>query len=364
MGFLECLLVFGTQMLAAKGAKNLLEQKVDIGRRPRRGHTGLQPSDEVERCQKIIVVVAPVRWNRLHHREGNPDVGSMPDGRSKELGRCDADDAECGRAHLQRSVQDIRIAQKSALPPRIADNGYRVVALGPVVGVRERTAYQRMHAQGLEIGAGDQLHLHRLRLIAPFDEAMNVVADAEDRGRIRENLILLLQLAIEGIGIKFGEAEVIGDAAHIARAQQHKLLRLLDGQRAQHHGVHQAEDGGVGADAERERQQRHEGDARAAEHRAQSIEHILQKPFEPAPPPGRVTALTQECRIPKAPIGGRFCAVRRDTRLYLLLPSQIQMKLHLVFEVLCQPLAVEQHTDAPYEFSEPVHRPAPPKWFA
>ena len=52
---------------------------------------------------------------------------------------------------------------------------------------------------------------------------------------------------------------------------------------------------------------------------------------------------------------GRCRVVRRDARFHLLLPTQVQVKLHLVFEIVRKPLAVEQHADASDESSELFH---------
>ena len=63
--------------------------------------------------------------------------------------------------------------------------------------------------------------------------------------------------------------------AHVAAVvgaaliQHHQLLRIPDRQLPQHDLIHQGEDGGVGADAQGEREDRDRGEQRASADRAQ-----------------------------------------------------------------------------------------------
>ena len=93
-------------------------------------------------------------------------------------------------------------------------------------------------------------------------------------------------------------------------AEQDELLRLLDGKIAEQDCVEKAEDGGVGADAEGEREQGDGGERRTAKQRAQAVGDILQKTFKPAPTPGEMTLLAEESGIAEGAMGdaaGFFC---------------------------------------------------------
>ena len=57
----------------------------------------------------------------------------------------------------------------------------------------------------------------------------------------------------------------------------HKLLRVRDGQLAQHEGVEQTVDGGVGADRESQREHGHSREAEATPHQPQSIADVVQE---------------------------------------------------------------------------------------
>jgi hypothetical protein len=68
-----------------------------------------------------------------------------------------------------------------------------------------------------------------------------------------------------------------GDAVPVAAGRflpdQHDALRVLVGQGLQQHAAHKTEDGGVGSDTERERQERNGGEAGRAAERTQGIAH-------------------------------------------------------------------------------------------
>jgi len=55
-----------------------------------------------------------------------------------------------------------------------------------------------------------------------------------------------------------------------------ETIRILKRERAEHGGVDHAEDGGVGADAKRQRDDRDGGEARSFAHRAACVFEILQ----------------------------------------------------------------------------------------
>jgi hypothetical protein len=63
-----------------------------------------------------------------------------------------------------------------------------------------------------------------------------------------------------------------------------ELLRVRDGQRAEHQGIYQAEDSAVGADAERERQHRDGKERGTAAQCARSVPEVLREIGEPSAP--------------------------------------------------------------------------------
>ena len=130
-------------------------------------------------------------------------------------------------------------------------------------------------------------------------------------------------------------------------------------QRAQHDGVHEREDGGVGADAEGEREQCHEGDAGRAQHGAETVKDVLREGFEPVPSPCGVALLAQQCGIAEAAACGCSGIVGRYSCIYMLLSAQVEMQLHLFGKLAGGLLPMGEHANAARKFFEPIHLPAP-----
>jgi hypothetical protein len=57
--------------------------------------------------------------------------------------------------------------------------------------------------------------------------------------------------------------------------------------------------------------------------------------------------LAQKCRIAEASMGCGGCVVRRNAGFHLLLPAQVQVKLHLFLELTRHLIPAPQHPDAP-----------------
>jgi hypothetical protein len=66
-------------------------------------------------------------------------------------------------------------------------------------------------------------------------------------------------------------------ALEVVLPDSHQGVRISEGQWPQHHGVDHAEDRGIGADAEGQRQGGDEGEARALPERSRGVPDILQK---------------------------------------------------------------------------------------
>jgi hypothetical protein len=84
----------------------------------------------------------------------------------------------------------------------------------------------------------------------------------------------------------------------IALPDTDEMLGILVRQRPQHHGVHNREECGVGADAQRKR---HQGDGREAgapHERTSAVSDVLPERLEPALPPGRFAGRRQRPRPP------------------------------------------------------------------
>ncbi len=172
--------------------------------------------------------------------------------------------------------------------------------------------------------------------------------------RIRD---CVLHFAIERIGIQEAIRKTIADAFIEAVAEENELRRIVDRKRFEHHRVHQAEDGGVGADAESKRKQGNEGDSGTAKHGAHAVVDVTKEVFEPLPPPCGVTLLAQDGWIAKAATcgGAGFGVCGGHAGRELLLLAKLQVQAHFLLEVGVKLPAMEEHVEACCEFAQPIH---------
>src|SRR5262249_11756366 len=89
--------------------------------------------------------------------------------------------------------------------------------------------------------------------------------------------------------------------------EQVELLRIAHRKQTQQHGVEQAEHGGVGADAERERHHNYRRERGVAADDPQRVPQILDESFERWPAPNLAARLSQKSAVAELPAdGGRI----------------------------------------------------------
>ena len=142
------------------------------------------------------------------------------------------------------------------------------------VVVTEISSEERLHAEHVEEAGGDDAGLDALRFgTAEQDEPHVVELDhAGERARLPAVVVHLFRREAEAVGA------VVLAAGLVARPllpQDDQLVAALVGQRLEEHAVDDAEDRGVGADAERHRQDDDEREAWRLEERACPVAHVL-----------------------------------------------------------------------------------------
>jgi hypothetical protein len=227
--------------------------RLDLLVRMREVHTVGQPSDDAEK-------VGAARCTRGIDREGLPEVRRPR--RKVEVRRHDAED---GRGHAvdgDRSADDRGIAAESRPPELRADHDHRCAR--PLVFSRERRADERVDAERLE----------QIRRRRDPRDAIRSVGSHERRARDRERREpaerMRLLAPVEEIRRRDGEHAVFRhDLTHA-----HQSIRLRVRQRVQQHAVDDAEHGSAGADAERDRQDRDEREARRRNELSYRVSHV------------------------------------------------------------------------------------------
>ncbi len=176
--------------------------------------------------------------------------------------------------HLEHLADNVGVAAELGAPVGVAQHQDRLGA-AHVVRRHERAADHRLDAEQIE-----EVRRHHAGV-----DAIGLAAVDQ----IEVHLVVLDQ-AVEDVGGALAVVEVLGDG-HAGVAPPGQRRRLLDhhqpvavliGQRLQQHAVDDAEDGGVGADAEAERQHRQQRVAGMAQQRPRAVLQIRQQRFEPA----------------------------------------------------------------------------------
>ncbi len=169
-----------------------------------------------------------------------------------------------------------RIAAVAARPVAVGDHGdgrrpWRIVI------ARQQTSDDGFHAERFVICPSDK---GSGRVFDRIGSA-GVERDGAEPGKPGEDFGVFRQRAHQRI------REILhGLGATLRHGQLHQSLRIADGERTQEHGIDQAEDGRVRADAEGQRQHRGYRECGASAHAAQRVAKVLRHaagPSEGAP---------------------------------------------------------------------------------
>ena len=229
------------------------------------GHPGPQPAERGHAPEGGAVLVhacfaaRPERTGRRRHVDVVVswilrDRGQHPDHRVGLV------------VHLEHGAHDVWVATEALLPVGVAQHQHRFGAQ-VVVGVDERAAEQRLHAKHGEKVGRHHPGQHPVRLTA--------VQERERHAVILDEAVQRLQLVAVVDDLLDRERNVLGAGAGCLLAREHQLVPVAVGQRLQQHAVDNAEDRGVGADAERQGHDHQQAVARAAPQRADAVSDVL-----------------------------------------------------------------------------------------
>ncbi len=124
-----------------------------------------------------------------------------------------------------------------------------------------------MHAQHREETAGHAFCVDEFRFESV---ALNVPPRTAFCGDAGEDVIVLAVVVIA-----LPRKVIARRIAGVVDQKLHQLSRIAHWQQSKEQRVHQAEDGGIGADSQREGKHRREGEAGGAPHGAQGVSDIL-----------------------------------------------------------------------------------------
>jgi hypothetical protein len=228
---------------------------VDRGVRP-------NPADHAQPGRNRLLEDGRVAVDERLLLERNPQIGRIASQRlAEEPGRRHADDREGVSFDDQGRANERGIAAVGALPRVVAhhDGGSR---RRRVVGSREHAATQRLDAERREVIASDVFRPQRRR--ARF-HALAPHTDPGAAGLERREFLELGQVRLQALEQWIREhapaiLRTTLDAAAVAVADPIEPRGIADRQRSQHDRVDEREDRRRAADAERQRQNRGDGE--------------------------------------------------------------------------------------------------------
>ena len=246
-----------------------LQDDVHVGLGRGQGNTGPQPADHQQPAAIVARPASPSRATagRLHGRR-HPEIGGPFHPGAGKARRSHAHDGVGRAVDGQHRAHHRRLAAEPALPVVVAQHHHRVGPGRRVVVASEQAPAVGRQPQHLEVVGADRpaegeiaASLPRHPLAACTTEATSPACWA---ARSWKRLVLRAQPLEQRIREQLQPARLERPAKRpLGRVgEHHQLLGRGHRQRPQQGGVDQAEDGGVGADAQRQRQHHRQREAR------------------------------------------------------------------------------------------------------
>ena len=261
---------------------HLFEDDIHVGLRLLVRNAGLQaayymqPHDLLRDVAGVVFEPHTAGHDLRLHVERDPKIGRIAYVFAKKMGPRHAHDGQVGFADVNAGIQHGERSAETPLPEFIADDGEGSGTGAAFVGGRECAADGGGSAEHGEIAAADQTGAQlfgRLAVDAGV-VAVHLALRGEHTGERLRAVAQGLEFAIrEDTALARGCSDV--HAAGVGIGQGDQLLRVFHRQHLQQHRVDKTEDCGIGADAERQGEHCHRGEAGALCEQAGSIDEIL-----------------------------------------------------------------------------------------
>jgi len=214
-----------------------------------------------QRFAAIAEGVLHFGWIGLfRHRGGHPEIGAENGIDSDELRRRDADDREQDVIQAQRSANDVVRSAEARLPGSEIDHRDRMRAGRAVFFWEKEPSFGWFQIQRVEVAGRNQLGEHSLGagIRLPRQQARRGVAGQRLKRRILGLIIAQIQIGLRLRRARTGRSCIWTTRCGPCRDRE-QTTRVRHRERIQDQRVDQSEDGAVGADSERQREN-HEGD--------------------------------------------------------------------------------------------------------
>ena len=223
-----------------------------------------------------------------------------------------------------------RAGAVGALPEAVAEHGDGRAAADVVRGLQQAAGGGR-EAEAAEEAAAHPGAGNPPRLAARREVEHRLAAAGTGEGA-GEEVFAVAQLL----------PDRVGEDVVVVHRDLHQLFRMSDRERAQHHGVDQAEDRRVGADAEGEREDGDQREAGAPAQHARRVAQIGDQRLEPDEDVGVAHPLLLQRSVAEA--APRLAQGLRPAQAarHQLVGALGEMERHLAVEVPRQPLGPHQ----------------------
>ena len=285
-----------------------------------------------ERGPQLRRLVEPRRHERLERRRHDPDdpVGHV--------------------VHRHRAADDTGVRSEAAPPQAVAQQDH-VPLIRTVFGCGESPPERGRDAEHREVVPAHPHRAQPLR-VASRDERR---IPGSNRRHLRERAAAVAQI------VKRGVADVAGDPS----ASRSPIITSRSGirvrQRPEEDGVDDAEDGGVGADAERQRHERREREPGSPRERAHRVAQVLEQRFGE-----RQTALIavrfsdlREAPDPHSRLAPGVVRVHAGETELLFRHGQVELELVVQVGGVVGPAPEDERRETARPLAQPAHAPCP-----
>ncbi len=211
------------------------------------GDAGLEAAEGVDPTPAAVLEAVPERGHPFLHHDGDPDLGNLAKLDAVEAGLGDADDGVAVAVEDDALADDGGVGGEAGFPEIKADHGDGVGVGSAVVVFGEGAADGGADAEDGEVSAGDELGGDTLGFAVEAETGF-IGEAAEHAG---EDGVVVAEVVVHGPGD--GVAAPVASVVVAVAGEEDETLRLLDGEEAEEDLIEEAEDGGVGSDAEGER---------------------------------------------------------------------------------------------------------------
>ena len=281
---------------------------------------------EIASAKRIIGRAnAPPDVVRTHVHSGGAQLGRWPVDRSTEAGTQHADNRVLLAVDDHRAPHRGHVRAEPRPPQPVRDDRRGQPGIG------QSPAHQQRVAEDLEERPGDGPAVERLVPRVAVQRGESALTQGQRLERTRP-LGPVTQ-------VEPREPEDRAPRPRVAHMNDDDGVRIRIRERPHQHAVHDAEDGGIDADPERQHADRHQTESRRAPQGPEHVRETLHQGVEPAPSPDGADILPDQRHVAERRTRRACSLLRWHPLLDVLSRLQIQVQVQLPLDVIFRPAA-------------------------